>query len=796
MIKEIESIELVRNYLAELLKFIEGEENEFLESETLNQENVDKFSTALKELDNEDIKNKLSETFKANFGVDDLDDEKQIQNLMEVIKSGVIDKDKYEELAENIYEIDNYLEELEEYKEWATEPSIEEKRTEVPYGVPAESKVEEKLEEPEEILIEEPYEVPEEPTVEENLEEPEENIEKSEELPAITEYKKETERLEKELEELLSKINNVTKEDNELSEMDEIIKNTTYPEIENNDNKITEIKEEIDNINNDIIIQNEQKERYEKLKFDYDKFYDEHKIPKTNGDYRQKMEIYDNRIKECNEKIKAYETKKTSKESELEMLIAKNSEINGPLYKIETWKFSELYQKEVERLENNLKELKEIEYNYYKESKGVPLEIYGLQTKLENQIKEMKDVYNQRVGIRSEINLNSPEFKPVLEAIKNGRKLNDEVNKELDEKFRTEKKETLDEELDKNIEELKAEIEKRRANIAKYEDALNDIREIENDIKSGKKPEDEEIKNKVDIVNNKIDSITDDKLKEELREQLEKALVIEKNLPVPITNIEKKPKVTWKTIGMLTAGLGLGATIGFAAPAGVIIATGIGLAVAKWKVNKLRKAAEQRRLNGETEIKAIELPNNKVKAAIVKFKQYIKSEEGLRDIAWGLNGGLIGLALGKMAKGFTNLEELNKTSGMTSEPQIETTPDLSNDAIIETPSETIQDIRLGESIEGYDITQGHDTAYWAVNNINAETLNTDLVNGDSIFSGFRVVNPDGTLGASFTTEGTSLTEIINNTGLTPDQIAIDVAQNGQSQAWIQASDILGKGMSR
>ena len=201
------------------------------------------------------------------------------------------------------------------------------------------------------------------------------------------------------------------------------------------------------------------------------------------------MDIYDKRIKESNDVIKSLTEKKIYKSQELEMLIEKKQGINGPLYNIEKWKFSELFNKEIEQLENSLKELNEIQDELYKESKGIPLEIYGMKTKIENQIHEMKDTYNRITGIRSDINLNSPEFKPVIDTVKSGRKINEEVQELLQTKFGKEPKENIDnKDLKELIEKTKEEIEKRKENIAKYYDALNDIKNIGNEIKSGKTP--------------------------------------------------------------------------------------------------------------------------------------------------------------------------------------------------------------------------------------------------------------------------------------------------------------------
>ena len=131
--------------------------------------------------------------------------------------------------------------------------------------------VPEELEEMEEELEEE-YEL-EEPNNEnyddsydsvEKEEEKEEKIEKQLEGPAITAYKKETEELERELEELRAKLNGINNLEEEPKEMDEIINNTSYPEIENLSNEIESTKKEIENLSTSINDKTQEKEKYEK----------------------------------------------------------------------------------------------------------------------------------------------------------------------------------------------------------------------------------------------------------------------------------------------------------------------------------------------------------------------------------------------------------------------------------------------------------------------------------------------------------------------------------------------------
>ena len=623
----------------------------------------------------------------------------------------------------------------------------------------------------------------EEPEEEEPEKEEEKAPEQPIEGPAITEYKAKTAEMEKELAELMAKLGNI---DEPSNEMDEIINNTSYPEIEEFENKINEVTAEIENLDKEIATKTEEKARYEKLKEDYDKFYEERNIPKTQGDYRQKMDIYDQRIKECEASIKSNVEKKSYKEQELDMLNKKMQEVSGPLYKIEVWKLSELYNKEIEKLENNLKELNEIQDKLYKESKGIPLEIYGMKTKLENQIKEMKDVFIKTVGIRSDINLNNPEFKPILDAVKNGRKINNEVNEELNEKFRVDNKD-----LNDLAEKLKEEIEKRKENIAKYYDALNDIKNLGNEIKAGKTPE--ELKENIDQINNKIETITDDKLKEELKDELNKALnpekEQEKEVPEKPGDVKKDPK-KWKKWISGIAGLALGAGIIALTPltgiaGGLAVVAGSQLLKKGVNVyhNHLVKKAQE--LPKENEVSNIE-KTGKLTQFKEKIKGWFLDENIVKNINWFLNGTSIGAMSMGLLEASTGINYGNWTAPKVASSEV-VAPEMANGT-----TDPYSNVKIGDSANGLDLSKGYDQANWASQNINAESLNqTIMQDGNSIIDSVRVTK-DGVTHV-VDTAGKSLTEVAQQLGVNPEDLVMNIT-NGQGapRAWVDAAEAVGR----
>ena len=252
-----------------------------------------------------------------------------------------------------------------------------------------------------------------------------------------------------------------------------------------------------------------------------------------------------------------------------------------------------------------------------------------------------------------------------------------------------------------------------------------------------------------------------------------------------------KPKVTWKTVAATAIGIGIGAGVFFAAgPLGVGIMSLAG-GIAKKFINKKRKElASMQRVGGSQEVEEIREPKTGIKGAFARFKNYLKSEEGLRDMSWMINAAIItgvGLSVGSAIHNAVNQATV-PTEPIGPEPLPEPVPE----PIVQEPDVLgFEDIKIGSEVDGFNVTTGHDTAGWAVNNVNPETLASQYVNGDSIFNRFAAINPDGTLGQVIDTQGLSLTEFCAQTGMDPSQIAVDVARaDGASQAWISASELV------
>lgn len=260
--------------------------------------------------------------------------------------------------------------------------------------------------------------------------------------------------------------------------------------------------------------------------------------------------------------------------------------------------------------------------------------------------------------------------------------------------------------------------------------------------------------------------------------------------------IENAPKKTWKTWAMLAAGIGVGAAVFFTCGTVGVSVLAISGGIAKRLITKRRKKLEAQRLSGELPVEEVTEPEPGIKGKIEQLKKYFKSEEFCRDATWFLNGAIYtGLGL-NVASSIYNLAQakLGAADSVTAtvKPHGDSTlPDPSQ----VTPTKVVQDptsgIKIGGNVGDYNVSVGHDTASWATNGTHTENLISKYVNGDSIFKSFRVVNADGSLGQAINTNGLSITDFCNQTGVDPSQIAVDVAnKNGASQAWVSVEELL------
>lgn len=274
--------------------------------------------------------------------------------------------------------------------------------------------------------------------------------------------------------------------------------------------------------------------------------------------------------------------------------------------------------------------------------------------------------------------------------------------------------------------------------------------------------------------------------------------------------------VTPDKIAALVIGGAIGISVSLAFGHVGVMVMDLGIVLAKSKIKNqiiANQELEIKRLKGEIEAENIEQPSNALLDKIKNSKvgQYFQSEEGLQALSWGLNAALIAGTATEIGKTIYNAKVAPKTTNsVTSTPKAEApapepqAPAPKPQVTAPTPAAVSQapatpnydGIKLGSQVGNYNVSHGYDTASYAVNNINRESLLSNIVTKDSIFKRFAILNQDGTVAQIINTPGTSLADLASQYGA--ENIAVDVANSsGVSQAWTTAADLIstvGKGL--
>lgn len=273
--------------------------------------------------------------------------------------------------------------------------------------------------------------------------------------------------------------------------------------------------------------------------------------------------------------------------------------------------------------------------------------------------------------------------------------------------------------------------------------------------------------------------------------------------------------VTPDKIAALVIGGAIGISVSLAFGHVGVMVMDLGIVLAKSKIKNqiiANQELEIKRLKGEIEAENIEQPSNALLDKIKNSKvgQYFQSEEGLQALSWGLNAALIAGTATEIGKTIYNAKVAPKTTNSVTstpkaeaaapEPQVTTQPATPTpEAVTQAPTPATpnyEGIKLGNQVGDYNVSHGYDTASYAVNNINRESLLSNIVTKDSVFKRFAILNQDGTVAQIINTPGTSLADLASQYGA--ENIAVDVAnKSGVSQAWTTAADLIntvGKGL--
>jgi hypothetical protein len=299
----------------------------------------------------------------------------------------------------------------------------------------------------------------------------------------------------------------------------------------------------------------------------------------------------------------------------------------------------------------------------------------------------------------------------------------------------------------------------------------------------------------------------EDKEEDKSKEEPEEEENIELDDEPVIPNVKSnKPKITWKTILHVAAGIGIGAAVFFTAgPLGVGVMSLAGGLANKFLKQRRNEIARLNSLGISTKINTVVEPRPGIKGLVDRVKNKFRTEEGLRDMSWMINSAIITGTTLTVASTVNNLIQARNTAV----PSVESTPQTNTpsvepkvtpeptplkatpEPVVQQPVSQYDGIRIGEGVGDYNVSVGHISSDRAVMGLDTKPLLSQYVNKDSIFGRFASVNPDGSIGQVINTNGLSIEEFCTTNGIDPSRVAVSVMDKaGTDQAWISASELV------
>lgn len=308
-------------------------------------------------------------------------------------------------------------------------------------------------------------------------------------------------------------------------------------------------------------------------------------------------------------------------------------------------------------------------------------------------------------------------------------------------------------------------------------------------------------------VNEEVEEQEEDKEEDKSKEEPEEEENIELDDEPVMPNVKSnKPKITWKTILHVAAGIGIGAAVFFTAgPLGVGVMSLAGGLANKFLKQRRNEIARLNSLGISTKINTVVEPRPGIKGLVDRVKNKFRTEEGLRDMSWMINSAIITGTSLTVASTINNLIQARNTAV----PSVESTPQTNTPSVEPkvtpeptplkaTPKPVVEQsisqydgIRIGEGVGDYNVSVGHISSDRAVMGLDTKPLLSQYVNKDSIFGRFASVNPDGSIGQVINTNGLSIEEFCATNGIDPSRVAVSVMDKaGTDQAWISASELV------
>ena len=306
-------------------------------------------------------------------------------------------------------------------------------------------------------------------------------------------------------------------------------------------------------------------------------------------------------------------------------------------------------------------------------------------------------------------------------------------------------------------------------------------------------------------VNEEVEEQEEDKEKDkDKEEEPEENIELDEDVP-QIPNVKaNKPKITWKTVLHVAAGIGIGAAVFFTTgPLGVGVMSLAGGLTNKFLKQRRNEIARLNKLGIKTKINTVVEPRPGLKGLVDRVKNRFRTEEGIRDVSWMINSAIItGTAL-TVASTVNNIIQARSAATSTSgTPNTPTSPEPTVSPeptpIKATPQQAVQQpvsqydgLRIGDGVGKYNVSTGHISSDRAVMGIDSKSLLPEYVNENSIFGRFASVNPDGSIGQVINTHGLSIEEFCATNGIDPSRVAVSVMDKaGVDQAWISASELV------
>lgn len=306
-------------------------------------------------------------------------------------------------------------------------------------------------------------------------------------------------------------------------------------------------------------------------------------------------------------------------------------------------------------------------------------------------------------------------------------------------------------------------------------------------------------------VNETVEEQEEDKEKDKAKEEEpEENIELDEDVP-QIPNVKaNKPKITWKTVLHVAAGIGIGAAVFFTTgPLGVGVMSLAGGLTNKFLKQRRNEIARLNKLGIKAKINTVVEPRPGLKGLVDRVKNRFRTEEGIRDVSWMINSAIItGTAL-TVASTVNNIIQARSAATPTSgTPNTPTSPEPTVSPeptpIKATPQQAVQQpvsqydgIRIGDGVGKYNVSTGHISSDRAVMGIDSKSLLPEYVNENSIFGRFASVNPDGSIGQVINTHGLSIEEFCATNGIDPSRVAVSVMDKaGVDQAWISASELV------